>query len=98
MLCCVVVWCGVLWCGVLWCGVLWCGVGGLDGKSEPIMRLFDKVVGPAGHGTDVVESAALDENQDLKVLRPQLVGAPLETHVPDKDQVLEETDSEEKRS
>ena len=59
-----------------------------------IMILFDKVVGPAGHGTDVVESAALDENQDLKVLRPQLVGAPLETHVPDKAQVFEETDSQ----
>ena len=55
------------------------------------MILFDKVVGPAGHGTDVVESAALDENQDLKVLRPQLVGAPLEAHVPDKAQELEET-------
>ena len=77
-------------------GGVW--VCGLDGKSEPIMRLFDKVVGPAGHGTDVVESAALDENQDLKVLRPQLVGAPLEAHVPGMAQVLEETDSEEKRS
>ena len=78
---------------------LFCGVGGLDGKDEvcrPIMILFDKVVGPAGHGTDVVESAALDENQDLKVLRPQLVGAPLEAHVPDKAQVLEETDAEGK--
>ena len=74
-------------------------MGGLDGKDEvcrPIMILFDKVVGPAGHGTDVVESAALDENQDLKVLRPQLVGAPLEAHVPDKAQVLEETDAEGK--
>ena len=60
------------------------------------MILFDKVVRPAGHGTDVVEGAALDENQDLKVLRPQLVGAPLEAHVPDKPQVLEETDAEGK--
>ena len=38
---------------------------------------------PAGHRPDVVESATFDEDEDLKVLRPQLMSAPLKAHVPD---------------
>ena len=43
---------------------------------------------PAGHGPDVVESATLNEDEDLKVLRPQLMSAPLKAHVPEIDDIF----------
>ena len=54
-------------------------------SEKKIFCLCEK---PAGHGPDVVESATLNEDEDLKVLRPQLMSAPLKAHVPDIDDIF----------
>ena len=36
---------------------------------------------PAGHAAQVVEGAALDEDENIEAVRPELPGAPLQTHV-----------------
>ena len=57
----------------------------MHGLSENCLGLSEK---PASHGPNVVEGATLNENEDLKVLRPQLMRAPLEAHVPDIDDIF----------